>query len=141
MKVSTKGRYGLRAVVDLAANTDGEAVSLKNIANRQGLSESYLEQIFAPLRKAGYIKSVRGSQGGYALEKPPEQITVGEILRTLEGDLLPTDCSAVNPQIACGQGGGCATKIVWQKIANAVNNVVDSITIADLLSEQEEDNG
>jgi Rrf2 family protein len=131
MKVSTKGRYGLRAMVEIALAPYGQHISLKNIAEKQKISESYLEQLISPLRKAGYVKSERGAQGGYSLLKKPGEITVGEILRTLEGDLNPTDCSVVNPEIECDMG--CSTKIVWQKMADSINNVVDSITLEDLL--------
>ena len=95
MKLSTKGRYGLRAIVDLASNSQDGAVCISSIAQRQNLSESYLEQLMSLLRKAGIIESVRGAGGGYRLARPPEQISVGEILRALEGNLNLVECSAL----------------------------------------------
>lgn len=135
MKVSTKGRYGLRAMVELASMGEGESLSLKTIAERQGISEGYLEQLVAPLKKAGLVKSIRGSQGGYVILKPPREITAGDVLRVMEGALLPTDCSSVNPNIHCVLSGACATKIVWQRMADAINEVVDSINLEDLAKE------
>ena len=132
MKISTRGRYGLRAMVEIALVKEGH-ISLKNIAERQGISESYLEQLIAPLKKAGFVKSERGSLGGYSLAKDPGSITAGDILRTLEGDLRPTDCYIVNPELECEKGTGCTTQIVWQKIADSINEVVDSIMLSDLL--------
>ena len=96
MKLTTKGRYGLRAVIDLAMYAKTEPVSLSDVAERQNISISYLEQLIAKLKKAGIVQSTRGAQGGYALAKEPEEISVGEILRALEGSLSPVDCSAVD---------------------------------------------
>ena len=96
MKLTTKGRYGLRAVIDLAMYAKEEPVSLAEVAERQSISISYLEQLVAKLKKAGIVQSTRGAQGGYALAKEPEEISVGEILRALEGSLSPVDCSAVD---------------------------------------------
>jgi len=102
LKLSTKGRYGLRAIVDLAINGEKEAVALSGIAERQDISISYLEQLIAKLKKAGIVTSIRGAQGGYLLAKNPEEISVGEILRALEGDLNPVNCSEV-----IGNGESC----------------------------------
>lgn len=135
MKISTKGRYGLRAMVDLAANSDGEYMSLKTIAERQSISENYLEQVFSTLRKARVIKSVKGAQGGYSLSEEPSRITVGRILRALEGELAVIDeeaetCSAGNDEIQ-----SCIKTNVWDKINDSINSVVDSITVEELVAE------
>lgn len=140
MKISTRGRYGLKIIVDLAevfVNGNNELTNTKGIAKRQGLSENYIEQLIAPLKKAGYVNSVRGAQGGYSLAKPPSEITVGEVLRTLEGSLAPTDCLAENPTHGCGDAdcGTCVTKSVWTKINDSLNDVVDSVTIKDMLED------
>jgi len=135
MKISTRGRYGLRAMADLAAQNGSESVKLKSIAERQGISEHYLEQLAAVLKKAGFIKSVRGSKGGYHLNKPPEEISVGEILRALEGPLYPVDCiSDASAKDPCGASDcdGCVAKPVWEKIYQSLSGVVDSITLKDL---------
>lgn len=139
MKISTRGRYGLKAIVDLAIHTecgDCECVNLKSIAVRTGLSENYLEQLIAPLKKAGYVKSVRGAQGGYQLSKPPESITVGNVLRALEGSLAPVFCLDEGGGL-CGDSGcgACTTKGVWSKIYDGFNDVIDGITIGDLVND------
>ena len=140
MRISTRGRYGLKVVVDIAKHIGRSArcVSLKSSAERLGISENYLEQIVASLKKAGILKSVRGAGGGYYLSRVPEEITVGEILRILEGNLAPTDCATGNED-NCGEGdcGTCSSKTVWRAIFENVNQVVDSVTIADLLSADE----
>lgn len=133
MKLSTKGRYGLKAMLELAMNSAGEKVSLKSIAEKQGISENYLEQLFATLRKAGLVKSIRGAQGGYFLAKPPAMITVGEILRTLEGSLAPVDCVEENLPKQCRRSDECVTRIIWEKIRDKINEVVDSITLENLM--------
>jgi len=98
MKVSTKGRYGLLAMIDIAAHQAQGSVSLRSVAERNNLSENYLEQLLPALRKAGLVKSIRGAQGGYVLAKPSDSITMGDILRTLEGPLSPVDCLASDPE-------------------------------------------
>ena len=132
MKISTKGRYALSMMLDLAIHNTGEPVSLKDIARRQDISEKYLEQIISVLNKAGYVRSIRGPQGGYFLTKKPEEFTVGMILRTTEGDLSPVSCVS-NEGAACDKSQDCVTVKVWQQINDAVNNVVDNITLADLV--------
>ncbi|MCL2351961.1 MAG: Rrf2 family transcriptional regulator [Firmicutes bacterium] len=134
MKISTRGRYGLRAMIDLAASGDGACVTLKSIAGRQGISENYLEQLISPLKKAGYVKSVRGSLGGYALNKPAAGISVGDILRILEGDMYPVGCLSDDAAGSCGKAGcgSCVTKPVWQKMYDSVNDVLESFSLADL---------
>lgn len=133
MKISTKGRYALRLMLDLAVNNTGDPISLKDIAARQGVSDKYLEQIISSLNKAGFVKSIRGAQGGYVLAKKPEEYTVGMILRLMEGSLAPVAC--VEDDSSCEMLDSCATKIVWHKINEAVSNVVDHITLADLIQE------
>lgn len=137
MKISTKGRYALRLMLDLATYNTGEPVSIKDIAKRQQISEKYLEQIISILNKAGYVRSIRGSQGGYLLKKNPNEYTVGMILRLTEGDLAPVSCATVENN-ECERRDACVTVRVWQQINEAVNNVVDNITLEDLLEWQAE---
>ena len=115
MKLSTKGRYGLRALVDLAVNSREEAVCIQSIADRQNISESYLEQLMRLLRKAGLVQSVRGAGGGYRLAKPAESISVGDILRALEGDLEAVNCKAFQKEHPCEGADICVTKYVWKR--------------------------
>lgn len=137
MKISTKGRYAIRLMLDLACDTSGKPVSLNDIAARQQISEKYLEQIISVLNKAGYVRSIRGPQGGYLLVKEPKEYTVGMILRTTEGDLAPVSCVG-NGAVECDRADGCVTVRIWQKINDAVDNVVDNITLADLVDWQNE---
>lgn len=137
MKISTKGRYGLRAIVDIALNGEKDAVSISSISERQSISVSYLEQLLAKLRKAELIKSIRGAQGGYRLNRPAEEISVGAVLRALEGDLRPVDCSELSEE---GEGGCesanfCVTKYVWQKMNDSINETVNHISIHELVEE------
>ncbi|MBN2220725.1 MAG: Rrf2 family transcriptional regulator [Vallitaleaceae bacterium] len=136
MKLSTKGRYGLRAMIDLALYSGDEAVSIKSISERESISENYLEQIIATLKKAEYVISTRGAKGGYTLSKEPKDISVGDILRALEGDLNPVDCAAVNEDISCEEADFCVTKYVWKRISESINQVVDNISLQDLVDEQ-----
>lgn len=136
MKISTKGRYALRLMLDLAMHDADAPISLKDIAARQGISEKYLEQIISNLNKAGYVKSIRGAQGGYHLTKRPEEYTVGMILRLTEGSLAPVDCVGENSQ--CDRMEDCITIRIWKQIYDAVNGVVDHITLADMKEWQEE---
>ena len=135
MKISTKGRYGLRAAIDLAMYGGDQAVSISEIALRQQLSESYLEQLMAKMRKADIVKSVRGAQGGYILSRPASEISVGDVLRSLEGDLRPVDCSALVNEGACSGADICITKYVWTKIDESINDTVNNITLQDLLDQ------
>ena len=130
MKISTKGRYALRVMIDLAVNDKGDYVSLKDISNRQEVSLKYLEQIMAMLNKAGYVKSTRGNNGGYRLAKSPEEYKVGDILRKTEGDLAPIAC--VNGE-ECGKRENCKTFKFWQGLDNVINEYVDSKTLAVLI--------
>lgn len=136
MKISTKGRYALRTMIDLAMNDTGENISIKAIAARQGISTKYLEQIISTLNKAGYVKSERGANGGYRLTKKPEEYTVGMILRLTEGSLAITTCTQ-DEQNLCERYGCCTTVKVWEKINKAISDVVDNITIADLAANEQ----
>lgn len=136
MTISTKGRYALRIMMDLAGHM-GETVKLKDIAARQDISEKYMEQIVAVLNKAGYVRSTRGAQGGYQLVRQPQQYTVGMILRLTEGSLAPVDCLSDNA-LPCERNGECATVEVYRKIYEAVNNVIDNMTVQDLLDIEQE---
>ncbi|MEG0805140.1 MAG: Rrf2 family transcriptional regulator [Lachnospiraceae bacterium] len=137
MKLSTKGRYGLRAFIDIAVYSKDEPVSLANVAKRQDISISYLEQLMAKLKKAGLTKSTRGANGGYVLARPAAQISVGDVLRALEGDLTPVDCPGITDTSTqhCDVEGGCASKIVWKKINDSINEAVDNIYIEELVEE------
>ena len=135
MKLSTKGRYGLRALIDLAVHEEDDTVSIQSISERQGISESYLEQLVRLLKKAELVVSVRGAGGGYRLAKPAEDISVGDILRALEGDLNAVACSAYQEEQACEGSDCCVTKFVWKKINDAITQTVDSIKLAELVSE------
>ncbi len=137
MKISTKGRYALRLMLDLGLYHTGNPVSLKDVATRQGISDKYLEQIISVLNKAGYVRSIRGAQGGYVLTKEPSEYTVGMILRLTEGDLTPVSCVGAEAA-GCERRGDCVTARVWEKIYDAVSDVVDGITLEDLLQWQEE---
>lgn len=134
MKISTKGRYGLRAMLDLAVNAKGEHVSLNSIAARQNISENYMEQVFSLLRKAGLVNSIKGPQGGYTLGLEPSKINVGDILRVLEGDLLAVD-EKTNEIIKDNTFEYCLQVKVWNKINESINAVVDSLTLEDLVQE------
>lgn len=138
MKLSTKGRYGVAAMYDLALHYGQGPISLKSVAQRQSISEHYLEQLMGTLRKAGYVKSVRGAQGGYTLTKEPYQITVGDIIRIMEGPIAPVDCllsGRVNNDY-CDRAGICVTRGVWAKVRDSINSVLDSITLADLCRDE-----
>lgn len=137
MKISTKGRYALRLMLDLATYSAGGPVCLKDVAKRQQISDKYLEQIIATLNKAGYVRSIRGAQGGYLLKKEPKEYTVGMILRLTEGDLAPVSCVGAEKE-ECERKAGCVTIRIWQQINDAVNQVVDNITLADMLEWQAE---
>ena len=136
MKISTKGRYAVRVMMDIAEYGAGEElVKANQISARQGISVKYLEQIIAILNKAGYVKSIRGAQGGYQLGDSPECYTVGMILRLTEGSLFPVACmdDEVN---ACARCDSCEPLEVWKQISDAINDVVDNVTISDLLEKK-----
>ena len=129
MKISTKGRYALRMLVDLAEHENCGFVALKDIAERQNISKKYLEQIIPILGKSNILKTIRGSQGGYMLSRSPDKYTVGEILRLTEGSLAPVDCE---------RRAECATLPVWQGLYRVINDYLDSITLQDILDKQKE---
>lgn len=136
MTISTKGRYALRIMLDLSSHI-GETVKLKDIAARQDISEKYMEQIIAALHKAGYVRSVRGAQGGYQIVNKPGDYTVGMILRITEGSLAPVDCLFENA-LPCERNERCATVEIYKRIYDAVNGVIDNTTLQDLLEIENE---
>lgn len=135
MKISTKGRYALRIMIDLAMNAGENPVRVRDIASRQSISEKYLEQIIALFNKAGYVKSIRGAQGGYLLTRKPSEYTAGMILRVAEGSIAPVSCVDAEAEI-CEKRGACVSAMLWQKMNDAVNEVVDHTTLQDLVDWQ-----
>lgn len=127
MKLTTRGEYGVLAMYDLAMHYGAGPVALKVIAARQGISEHYLEQLMRPLRKAGLVRSVRGAQGGYELARAPAEISVGDILREVEGPLSMLDCLA--DSAACKRSAKCAARSVWELLDRKINDVLDSTTL------------
>ena len=135
MKLSTKGRYGLRAMLDMAQNEEEGPIASHTIAQRQEISERYLEQLLIPLKQAGLVKSLRGSQGGYILGRAAKDITVGDIIRVLEGPLAPVDCvNEVNPD-DCKRADNCVTRLIWAKVRDSVSEILDSYSLEDLVNE------
>lgn len=132
MKISTKGRYGLRVMIDIATHEKGEYIALKDIANRLNITVKYLEQIVTPLSKAGFLTSMRGNNGGHRLAIPPEECNVGDILRVMEGNLSPVECLS-SGDIECPLAESCATINFWKGLDNVVNKYIDSYTLKDLL--------
>lgn len=136
MKLSTKGRYGLRAMVDLASFCEESPVSISSISARQDLSVTYLEQLLAKLRKAGLVQSIRGAQGGYVLTKDASEISVGEILRALEGDLSPVNCAEISKDDrSCSGSQFCVTKLVWQRINDSIEDTVNNMWLSELVED------
>ena len=135
MKISTKGRYGLRIMIDIASHAGENAVSIKDIAERQQLSEKYLEQIINPLGKSGLVKSTRGAKGGYRLTRSADDISVKDILLSTEGSLAPVSCAEDSTK--CENYCDCVTSFIWTEIYNATMKVVESITLADLVKRSE----
>lgn len=135
MKLSTKGRYGLRALIDLALHSEDEAVSIHSIAVRQSISDSYLEQLVGKMKKAGLVTSVRGAGGGYMLAKPVEEISVGDILRALEGNLDAVTCPGTQETSGCREADLCVTRYVWQEINDSITKAVDTIMLSQLVEE------
>ena len=139
MRISTKGRYALRLMLDLALNNTGEPISLKDIARRQEISDKYLEQIISVLNKAKYVKSIRGAQGGYILTKRPEEYTVGMILRLTEGSLAPVSCLAQGAA-PCPRMSSCRTYKMWKGLDDLIEDYFGKITLADLAAPDEAGN-
>ena len=135
MKLSTKGRYGLRAFIDLAEYEGVGPVSICSISERQDISERYLEQLMAKMKKAGLVKSVRGAGGGYILARKASEISVGDVLRALEGSVEPVTCAAFHPEETCTVKDRCVGKYVWQKVNESVTATVDGIMIDTLIKE------
>jgi len=139
LKLSTRGRYGLKAMFDLALYYGDGPISLTSIAERQAISVNYLEQLISPLRKAHLVESVRGAQGGYMLAKNPSEITVGIILTTLEGPLAPTDCVLMDTtEDPCDNSKFCVTKVIYEKIYESILSVVNSITLQHMVDDYNE---
>lgn len=134
VKLSTKGRYGLRALIDLALYSEEEAVSIQSIANRQNISVSYLEQLVRKLKKEGLVTSVRGAQGGYKLAKPADKISVGDVLRAMEGSISAVSCGT-GENVHCQGEDLCVTRYVWQRINASIQETVDSIMLDQLVEE------
>ncbi|MDD2482555.1 MAG: Rrf2 family transcriptional regulator [Lutispora sp.] len=134
MILSTRGRYGLKMMLELALNYGKGAMPLKDIANKQSLSDTYLEQLISPLRKSGLVNSTRGAQGGYELSKQPSEIKVGDIIRILEGSLAPAECVSEG-ETECSKADYCATRLLYEKIAESINTVIDTITLKDMVDD------
>lgn len=132
MKLSTKGKYGVKAMVDLAINYGKSPVSIKNISKRQHISEYYLEQLFSHLRKAKLIKSVRGAQGGYILNKEPKDITVSDVFDVLEGPIEISDC--IEGEV-CSNSSCCASRLLWEKLKESIDNVTKTMTLQDMIDD------
>ena len=137
MKISTKGRYALRMLIDLAEHRNSGYIALKDIAERQGISKKYLEQIVPLLNKSDILLTNRGFQGGYMLAQSPDKYTVGDILRITEGGLHPISCLTQSP-IGCDRSTFCPTLPIWQGLEKVINEYLDSITLQDLLDQQQE---
>ena len=136
MKLSTKGRYGLRAIVDIAVFGEKEPAAVSAISERQDISIRYLEQLLSKLKKAGLVKSIRGAQGGYVLAGNAEDISVGDVLRALEGDLTPVDCTELtDTEETCSGSKYCVTNTVWKRINDSIAETVDSIYLDELADE------
>lgn len=135
MKMSTKSTYGLRAMVNIARKFDRGATSVVDIARKEGISVTYLEQLMNRLRRDGLVRSVRGPKGGYVLSKSPDEITVRDVVKTLEGGISPVYCITSEKALKniCAREKGCATKPVWAKLARAMNDCLKSVTLEDLL--------
>ncbi len=131
MRISTRGEYGVRAMLDLALHYEDGTIPLRAVAGRQRISESYLEQLFGILRKAELVTSVRGAQGGYQLARPPGEITVGDVMRVVEGPIAPAECVGEGGT-DCRQASHCVTRLLWAKLRDSMLGVLDSTTLADL---------
>lgn len=136
MKMSTKGRYGLRLMLDLAMNSGSRPVALKDVAARQEISEKYLEQIIIRLSRAGLVRGTRGARGGYVLARDSQEISVGDILRAVEGSLSPVDCADCAGGPVCDRADSCMTIDLWREMRQALEDVVDNRTLADLIAQR-----
>jgi Rrf2 family cysteine metabolism transcriptional repressor len=133
LRISTRGRYGLRALVDLALNNPTQITTLRSIAENQNISESYLEQVFTSLRKAGLVMAIRGAQGGYKLGRPADRITVAEILKSLEGPLAPVQCVGMGAVQQCDREDSCFTRSFWEDLNKVINDFLGNTTLQDLV--------
>jgi Rrf2 family transcriptional regulator, cysteine metabolism repressor len=139
MKLSTKGKYGVRAVFEIARHEGKGPISIKEIAERQGISFSYLEQILHKLCKAGLIESVRGPAGGYLLARKPSELTIGDIVRVLEGPIALSHCLEPGELGDCYQADDCVARMVWAKVGAKIEEALDSISFRDLLQQHQKD--
>ena len=136
MKVSTRGEYGVRAMVALAHHYGGRPMSISAVAKESSVPPTYLEQLIAPLRKAGLVASTRGAHGGYVLARPPETVRIGEVYRVMEGPVAPMDCVSEDPaDQTCPLIDGCETRPVWLKVRDSIVDTLDSMTLADLVAD------
>ena len=138
MKISAKGEYGVRAMAILALDYRAGPVPLREIAKREGISYQFLEQIFLPLRRAGLINSIRGAKGGYVLAKAPGEIKIGDIVRILEGPIAPVDCVGEGNSEQCNRSAACLTRGIWERLRDKVSEVLDDITLADVIATSSE---
>jgi Rrf2 family cysteine metabolism transcriptional repressor len=138
MKLSTKGKYGVRAVYEIARRAGQGPISIKEISDRQGISFSYLEQILHKLGKAGLIESVRGPAGGYLLAGKPADLTIGDIVRTLEGPIALTHCLEPGEEGDCYQAEDCVARMVWTRVGAKIEEALDSISFEDLLQQAQQ---
>lgn len=134
MILSTKGRYGARAMLDLAINYGEGPILLRDIARRQEISEKYLEHFVSALRRAGLVRSIRGARGGYVLARPPSEIRLSEIMKVLEGSMAPVEC-VDDPQV-CHRAKLCVTRDIWKKMKEAIDNILESTTLQDMVERQ-----
>ncbi len=134
MRLSTKGRYGVLAMVELALRYGKGPVSIKEIAEKQNFSDSYMEQLFSALKNAGLVKSLRGARGGYILAKDPDKIMVGEIIRALEGPIEFAECIDGGGNMTCIKSPECVTRGLWKEISDSISNVIDNRSLQDLLN-------
>ena len=138
MKVSTRGEYGVRAMVALASHYGNGPMSIATMARESAVPYAYLEQLIAPLRKAGLVESKRGAQGGYSLTRPPRDVRVGDVYRVMEGPVAPMDCvSEDESEQTCPLIEGCQTRPVWLKVRDSIIDAIDSMTLADLIGEKQ----
>ncbi|MBT9168711.1 MAG: HTH-type transcriptional regulator CymR [Syntrophomonadaceae bacterium] len=134
MKLSTKGRYGTKALLDIALHQKEGPVLLKDIARRQEISLSYLEHLISPLSAAGIVQGIRGPKGGVLLVKPPAEIKLSRVIQLLEGSFTPVEC--VNNPSVCSRSGSCVTRDVWTDVKKAIEDVLESVTLQDLVERQ-----
>ena len=137
MKLSTRTRYAVRAIIELARHNSNQPLQLKIIAQRQDISVKYLEQLMAVLRSAGYVRSVRGSKGGYVLAKAPDQIRMNEVMHRLEGNVATVEC--VENEDYCSRSSDCAARYLWIQVEQAIDKVLGAITLQDLVDKADDE--